>query len=195
MAMTDEELSTCRKIIHGHAVAAAAGNLVPVPGVGIATDTVTMTTMAMALAAALGGSITESVAKTMAVNAIISTIKRQPVRIIAKEVSKIVPIVGQLVAPSVSVAMLESAGWLLANELIEERDKKRAERAIPVEATVVELPQPNENIPALNDGHNFKYDKPFVTHEEAMKQSKSNVQSSNGGHNFKYEIPIKTHDD
>ena len=104
--------------------AAAAGNLIPVPGVGLATDTVTMTTMAMALAAVFGGSITESVAKNMAINAIVATVKQQPVKVIAKEISKLVPIVGQLVAPSVSVAMLESAGRLLADELASERDLK-----------------------------------------------------------------------
>lgn len=180
MAMTDEELSTCRKIIHGHAVAAAAGNLVPVPGVGLATDTVTMTTMAMALASALGGSITESVAKTMAINAVIATIKRQPVRIIAKEVSKIVPVVGQLVAPSISVAMLESAGWLLANELVAERDK-----ALSADA---------------NSEHVFIHDRPFITHEEALAAAKnpkpdSDAQPSDGGHNFKYDRPFVTHDD
>ncbi len=140
--MTDEEKSKCQKIIHGHAAAAAAGNLVPIPAVGLAVDTVTMTTMAMALASVFGGSITESVAKNMAVNAIIATIKKQPVRVIAKEISKVVPVVGQLVAPSISVAMLESAGWLLANDLAEERAKK-----------TVELPPPRA------DGHNFKYDK------------------------------------
>lgn len=181
MAMTDAELSTCRKIIHGHAAAAAAGNLVPVPGVGLATDTVTMTTMAMALASALGGSITESVAKTMAINAVIAAIKRQPIRIIAKEVSKIVPVVGQLVAPSVSVAMLESAGWLLANELVAERDKARSGDATSGE-------------------HVFVHDRPFITHEEALAAAKnpkpnSDAQLSDGGHNFKYDKPFVTHDD
>ena len=115
--MTEQEKNKCRAIIHGHAVAAAAGNLIPIPGVGLAADTVTMTTMAMALAAVFGGSITESVAKNMAINAIVATIKKQPVKVISKEISKVVPIVGQLVAPSISVAMLESAGWLLAEDL------------------------------------------------------------------------------
>ena len=127
--MTDDELSKCKKIIHGHAAAAAAGNLVPIPGVGLAADTVTMTTMAMALAAVFGGSITESVAKNMAINAIIATIKKQPARLIAKEISKVVPFVGQLVAPSISVAMLESAGWLLAEDLASRRDVDR--KALP----------------------------------------------------------------
>ena len=145
MAMTDEEKRKCKKIIHFHAATAAAGNLVPIPGVGLAADTVTMTTMALALAAVFGGSITESVAKNMAINSIVAAVKKQPVKVIAKEISKIVPIVGQLVAPSISVAMLESAGWLLANDLAEERAKKRAE----------ELPPPTYG------GHNFKYDKKF----------------------------------
>lgn len=144
MAMTDEEKRKCSKIIHFHAATAAAGNLVPIPGVGLAADTVTMTTMAMALAAVFGGSITESVAKNMAINSIVSAIKKQPVKVIAKEISKVVPLVGQLVAPSISVAMLESAGWLLANDLAEERSKKLAE-----------LPPPTHG------GHNFKYDKKF----------------------------------
>lgn len=145
MPITDEEKSKCRKIIHGHAAAAAAGNLVPVPMVGLATDTVTMTTMAMALASVFGGSITESVAKNMAINAIIATMKKQPVRIIAKEISKVVPVVGQLVAPSISVAMLEAAGWLLAEELATERDKAQNKTEV------------------LRDGHNFKYDSKFKT--------------------------------
>ena len=145
MPMTEEEKSKCQKIIHGHAAAAAAGNLVPIPGVGLAADTVTMTTMAMALAAVLGGSITESVAKNMAINAIVATIKKQPVRMIAKEVSKVVPIVGQLVAPSISVAMLEASGWLLADELVEERDKKKG----------------IEDAGTVRGGHNFRYEKKF----------------------------------
>lgn len=143
MPMTDEEKSKCRKIIHGHAAAAAAGNLVPVPGVGIAVDTVTMTTMAMALASVFGGSITESVAKNMATAAIIATIKKQPLRVITKEISKVLPFIGQLVAPSISVAMLESAGWLLADDLSAERDKK------------------NNELPPTSGGHNFRYDKKF----------------------------------
>ena len=122
MPMTEEEKGKCQKIIHGHAILAAAANLAPTPGLGLAADTVTMTTMAMALASVFGGSITEAVAKNMAVNAIVATMKKQPVKTISKEVSKFVPIVGQLVAPSISVVMIESAGWLLAEDLATERD-------------------------------------------------------------------------
>ena len=144
MPMTEEEMSKCRKIIHGHAAAAAAGNMLPAPGVGIAVDTVTMTTMAMALASVFGGSITESVAKNLATSAIIATIKKQPLRVITKEVSKVLPFIGQLVAPTISVAMLESAGWLLAEDLAAERDNKQQQLGTP------------------RDGHNFRYEKKFL---------------------------------
>ncbi|MBR4151893.1 MAG: hypothetical protein IKT98_02915 [Selenomonadaceae bacterium] len=145
MPMTEEEKSKCQKIIHGHAAAAAAGNLVPIPALGLAADTVTMTTMAMALAAVLGGSITESVAKNMAINAVVATMKKQPVRLIAKEISKVVPVVGQLVAPTISVAMLESAGWLLVEQLVTEREKF----------------ENIENVGTVSGGHNFRYEKKF----------------------------------
>ena len=144
--MTEEEMSKCRKIIHGHAAAAAAGNMLPAPGVGIAVDTVTMTTMAMALASVFGGSITESVAKNLATSAIIATIKKQPLRVITKEVSKVLPFIGQLVAPTISVAMLESAGWLLAEDLAAERDNK----------------QQQQQLGTPRDGHNFRYEKKFL---------------------------------
>ncbi|MCQ2193380.1 MAG: hypothetical protein MJZ28_00360 [Paludibacteraceae bacterium] len=115
--MTEEQKSKCSKIIHGHAVAAAAGNAVPVPGVGIATDVITMTTMAMALASVFGGNIAEEVAKSMAITAIKRTMLKQPIKTIAKELSKLVPGLGQVVAPTVSVAMLEAAGWSLATDM------------------------------------------------------------------------------
>lgn len=122
--MTDSEKRKCRAIIHSHAVMAGAGNLLPIPGTGLAADTITMTTMAMALASVFGGSITESVAKTMAINAIISTLKKNTVKTFVKEITKVVPLLGQMVSPAISVAMLESAGWSLANQLDEERTKK-----------------------------------------------------------------------
>ncbi len=172
MPMTEEEKSKCQKIIHGHAAAAAAGNLVPVPGVGLAADVVTMSTMAMALAAVFGGSITESVAKNMAINAIVATMKKQPIRVITKEVSKIVPVVGQLIGPAISVAMLEAAGWILADELIAERDKTKS------------LEEP------VKGGHYFQYERDFEPHNSDVEIP----ATMSGGHNFRYEKKFKTHD-
>lgn len=115
--MTPSQETKCKQIIHGHAIAAAAGNAVPVPGLGVAADIVTMTTMAMSLAAVFGGSVTESVAKNMAITAIKRTMLKQPIKTLTKELSKLIPGLGQIVAPTISVAMLESAGWILAKEM------------------------------------------------------------------------------
>ena len=63
--MTEDQESKCHYIIHSHAVAAAAGNAVPVPGLGIAADMVTMTSMTMSLCAVFGGSLTQEAAKAI----------------------------------------------------------------------------------------------------------------------------------
>ncbi len=121
--MDQETKARCQKIIHSHAVAAAAGNAVPVPGLGIAADMVTMTTMTMALCATLGGNITEESAKAMSIMALKNTMLKQPIKVITKELSKFVPFLGQIVAPAVSVVMLESAGWILANDIYQKNQK------------------------------------------------------------------------
>ena len=115
--MTEDQESKCHYIIHSHAVAAAAGNAVPVPGLGIAADMVTMTSMTMSLCAVFGGSLTQEAAKALAIAAIKNTMLKQPIKTLTKELSKLIPGLGQIVAPSISVVMLESAGWVLAKEL------------------------------------------------------------------------------
>ena len=115
--MTPAQESKCHKIIHSHAVAAAAGNAVPVPGLGIATDMVAMTTMCTSLCAVFGGNMTEAAAKAIAIAAIKNTMLKQPIKTIAKELSKLIPGLGSVVAPTISVALLEAAGWTLAKEL------------------------------------------------------------------------------
>lgn len=115
--MTEEQKKKCHTIIHTHAVAAAAGNAIPVPGLGVATDVGTMVTMAMSLSAVFGGDITENVAKNIAIAALKRTVLKQPIKTVAKELSKLIPGVGQVVAPSISLGMLESAGWAMAHDL------------------------------------------------------------------------------
>lgn len=115
--MTQEDEAKCHAIIHSHAVAAGAGNVVPVPGLGVAADIVTMTTMTMALSGVFGGNISENVARSIAVATIKRTVLKQPIKTVAKELSKLIPGLGQVVAPTVSVTMLEAAGWAIAKEL------------------------------------------------------------------------------
>jgi len=115
--MTEEQKKRCQKIIHAHAATAAAGNAVPVPGLGVATDIVTMTSMTMALCAVFGGNLTEEASKALAITTIKHTMLKQPIKTMTKELSKLIPFLGQVVAPSISVVMLESAGWTMAQDL------------------------------------------------------------------------------
>ena len=115
--MTAEQEKQCRAIIHTHAVLAGAGNAIPVPGLGVAADVGTLVTMAMALSAIFGDNIPENVAKNIAVAALKRTVLKQPLKTIAKEASKLIPGLGQVVAPAVSVGMLEAAGWSMAKKL------------------------------------------------------------------------------
>ena len=115
--MNSEQKKQCQVIIHTHAAAAAAGNFAPLPTVGFAVDTVAMTAMSMSLCAVFGGDIPKEVAKGMAISALRRTVLKHPVKSIAKELSKIIPGLGQVVAPTISVIMIEAAGWTLAREL------------------------------------------------------------------------------
>ena len=124
-AMTDEQESKCHKIIHTAAVSAGAGNLIPIPGTGIAADIVAMSMMAMSLASVFGGSLTEEVAKGMAVTALKQTMLKQPIKVLTKELSKFVPFLGQAVASAISVGMIEAAGWALANDMATRAQNKR----------------------------------------------------------------------
>ena len=122
--MTDDQEKKCHMIIHSVAVAAAAGNAVPVPGLGIAADMVAMTSMTMSLSAVFGGNLTEEAAKGLAIATIKNVMLKQPIKTLTKELSKLIPGLGQVVAPSISVMMLEAAGWTLAKELDTKFQKK-----------------------------------------------------------------------
>lgn len=115
--MTNDQEKKCHAIIHTAAIGAGGGNLIPVPGVGIAADIVAMTTMTMSLAGVFGGSVTEEAAKGMAISAIKNTMLKQPIKTLTKELSKFIPFLGQVVAPTISVTMIEAAGWSIAKEL------------------------------------------------------------------------------
>ena len=130
--MNNSEKSKCHAIIHTHAAACAAGNLVPVPGVGLSADLVAMGSMCMCLAEVFGGSITEEVAKGMAIAALKRTLLKHPIKVATKEFVKLIPILGQIIAPSLSVVMIEAAGWAMAREL--ERKAKSVSPIYPITA-------------------------------------------------------------
>ncbi|WP_349618221.1 hypothetical protein, partial [Azotobacter salinestris] len=121
MSMTEEQNTKCHAIIHSAAVAAGAGNLIPVPGTGVAADMVAMTAMTISLASVLDGNLSEEAARGLAIAAIKNTMLKQPIKTLAKELSKLIPLLGQLVAPAISVILIEAAGWSIAEELARKR--------------------------------------------------------------------------
>ena len=114
--MTEEQKTRCHAIIHSAAVAAGGGNVVPIPGVGLAADTAALVGMAVGLAGVFGQSLPESAAKAMAVDTLKKTLLKQPVKVIAKELSKFIPFLGSVFSATVSVGLVEAAGWSLAND-------------------------------------------------------------------------------
>jgi len=115
--MNEIQRNRCHTIIHTHAAVAGTGNLLPVPGIGVAIDITTMTSMCMSLSTLFEGDITEEVARGLAMTAMKETILKQPLKILIKELSKVMPLLGQLVSPVISVAIIEAAGWSIAEAL------------------------------------------------------------------------------
>ncbi len=68
-------------------------------------------------AAVFGGNLTENTAKGLAVAALKRTVLKHPIKVISKELSKLIPGLGQIFAPAVSVALMEATGWALVKEL------------------------------------------------------------------------------
>ncbi len=123
--MTSDQEKKCHQIIHTAAVAAAGGNLIPVPGLGVATDIVAMTAMTVSLAAVFGGNITQEAAKGLTILTLKKTVLKQPIKVVAKELSKLIPGLGQLVAPTLTVVLLEATGWAIAKELEQKFSTRR----------------------------------------------------------------------
>jgi uncharacterized protein (DUF697 family) len=115
--MNPDQETQCHIVIHTAAAASAAGNLLPVPGLGIAADLTAMTTMAVALASVFGGNISKAVAEALAIAALKDAVLKQPIKTLAKELSKLIPFAGQVVAPTISAGMVEAAGWSIARQM------------------------------------------------------------------------------
>ncbi len=129
--ITEDEKKRCHVVIHTHAVLVGAGNAVPVPGLGFAADVGTMTTMAIALSQIFNDKpLDKNVAFSLVTGVLKRLLLRYPIRMLAKEASKLIPGLGQVVAPTISIGMIESAGWVLVNQFAKDRyDRDEEEKA------------------------------------------------------------------
>lgn len=120
MAMTEDERTKCQLIIHGHAAGVAVGNAATfIPGLGATIDQAALTTMTLALAAVFDVSITRTMAATLGAEQLKKFVKKK----ILKEALKLFPGPGTAASTALSISIIESAGWALANEFA---DQKRA---------------------------------------------------------------------
>lgn len=117
--MTEQQRKKCRAIIHAHAMAAAIGNLIPIPGLGIASDLFFMRLMTTKLCEIFENDSTEMHTKIQSIITFKSIMLKQPIKITTKELSKLIPGLGQIVAPSISLIMIEGTGWAFAKDLKE----------------------------------------------------------------------------
>ena len=115
MAMTKDERSKCEDIIHGHAWAVIGGSLIP--GVGTPINVAALTTMTMALANVFNVSMTETLATTTAINGL----KEFASRMVVSEFVKVFPGIGNVAAAALTVTMIESAGWQIAENFAAQR--------------------------------------------------------------------------
>ena len=133
--ITEDEKKKCHVVIHTHAVLVGAGNAVPVPGLGFAADVGTMTTMAIALSQIFNDKpLDKNVAFSLVTGVLKRLLLRYPIRMLAKEASKLIPGLGQVVAPTISNGMIESAGWVLVNQFAKERHDRDEEEKARMEA-------------------------------------------------------------
>jgi len=118
MAMTEDEKTKCQVIIHGHAAGVAAGNVITImPGVSASIDQAALVTMTLALAAVFDVSITRTMAATLAVEQLKKFAKRK----VFKELLKLIPGPGTALSTALTIGMIESAGWAIANEFASQR--------------------------------------------------------------------------
>ena len=141
--MNSSESLKCHAIIHSFAIASGAGNAIPTPGVGVAVDIGCMASMCMSLAAVFAKDSTGAVKEGMMIAALKRAItklalkelpkkkaakelakflakhiiKRMSVKCAAKEGVKTIPIIGSIIASTLSVAMIEAEGWKLAKDM------------------------------------------------------------------------------
>lgn len=72
--------------------------------------------MAVSLAAVFGEDLPKSAAKALAVSALKKQVLKQPVKYTAAKLSSFIPWLGQVIAPTVSAALVEATGWAMVSE-------------------------------------------------------------------------------
>lgn len=120
--MTNDQKMKCHSIIHSFASTCAAIGAIPIPGSDIAPLIATQTAMILALGKVFHINLSNSYAESMAKTAIAGNIGK----ILASELTKLIPGVGSGTNAIVAFSITELIGWDTAEEFLKQ--------AQPVEA-------------------------------------------------------------
>ena len=112
--MTNDQKTKCHTIIHTFASACAGIGAAPIPGSDIAPLIATQTAMIIALGKVFDINLNSSYAESMAKTAIAGNIGK----IIASELTKLIPGVGSATNAIVAFSITELIGWDAADEFL-----------------------------------------------------------------------------
>lgn len=118
--MTSQERSRCEDIIHTCAVAAVGGqfvNPIRIPGIGdMAVDSAIIIGMAVKLAAVFGHSVSKGSVEGAALAALKEAYLNNIVKSAVKTVVGWIPGIGTVLTSGLTIAIIEEAGWTLAEQ-------------------------------------------------------------------------------
>ena len=110
--MTENQRSKCQYIIHSAATAAGAIGLSPIPGSDIGPIMAVQAGMILGLAKVFGITLTDAAAAQVAKTFVVGNLGKM----IASELTKLLPFIGSAVCGTVAVALTEALGWETARE-------------------------------------------------------------------------------
>ncbi|MBO5434437.1 DUF697 domain-containing protein [bacterium] len=110
--MSNDQKMKCHSIIHSFASACAAIGAYPVPGSDIAPLIATQTAMIIALGKVFDIELSQSYAESLAKTAIAGNVGK----LLACELTKLIPGVGSATNAVVAFAITELVGWDVASE-------------------------------------------------------------------------------
>ena len=105
--MTDRQHTECARIIHGAAAAAGGVGALPVPCSDVVGLVAIQTSMVIALASVFNVAMTQAMAEHVAKQAIVSSTGK----LIASNLTKLIPGFGSAVCATVAVGLTEAFGW------------------------------------------------------------------------------------
>ena len=119
--MPEDEKKKCHYVIHAAAVAAGGIGIAPIPGTDITPICAVQVTMILGLAKIFDIPITSEMAKAQAKSYMVG----QFGKVLAGQLTKIIPFVGSVSNATIAVALTECLGWDVAEDFYKRSLKEK----------------------------------------------------------------------